>query len=287
VTTRREVEKAVWHSKLEPPAKLIVLALAAKSDNDTAVVEPKFTPSLSTLQAMTGLSRSAVAEWLNALEDAGWVKRSRPPAGSRDVRTSYALLVGALSAARRKRKPSSPPGGPANEPDVSEFGSPQDGLVRQEDHPSSPPSGPGVVRLADPSSPPSGPAPLENSPTESSSPKEPSSASKPKRRVTDDDPDFAAFWLAYPRKISKGHARTAWATATKDADPAAIVAAAETFAGQCERFHTEQRFIPHPTTWLRGERWADQPETAARSSPTNGYQAFTNPADEDAYGGTL
>lgn len=105
MATRWEVEKAVLWSSLEPSARLIVLALLTKADNETAVISADRTPSLVTLAGMTGLARSAVAEWLNALEDAGWVKRTRPPAGKRD-RTTYALLVGAQTAARRARSES-------------------------------------------------------------------------------------------------------------------------------------------------------------------------------------
>lgn len=105
MATRWEVEKAVLWSDLEPPARLIVLALLTKADNDTAAIAPDRTPSLSTLTVMTGLARSAVTEWLNALEDAGWVKRVRPPSGKRD-RTTYALLVGAQTAVRRPRSES-------------------------------------------------------------------------------------------------------------------------------------------------------------------------------------
>lgn len=292
MTTRREVERAVWHSELEPPARLLVLALLSKSDNDTAIVPPEFTPSLTTLEAMTGLSRSAIGEWLNAVEDAGWVKRTRPPAGSRTARTTYSLLVGSPTAVRRsrdERKPrkkaaTSTPGGLPNDGDASGFGSAPSGLVRQADHSGSTPGGPEVVRQADSTSTPGGPAPLTLLPTEGESPQEHSPVAKKPRRVTDDDPDFAAFWSTYPRRTDKGHARTAWASAVKVESPAGIVAGAERFAARCARFQTEQRFIPHPSTWLRGERWADEPEATPR---TNGHQPFMNPTDADAYGGTL
>lgn len=141
MTTRWEIESAVWHSELEPAARLIVLALLRKADNDNAVVPPEHTPSLTTLQAMTGLSRSSLTDWLNALEDAGWVKRTRPPKGTRTERTSYALLVGSPSAQRRVKS------------------GPRAGLVRQPDH-SGPVAGLELVRQPDPGSPAAGPAPL-------------------------------------------------------------------------------------------------------------------------------
>lgn len=154
MATRWEVEKAVLWSCMEPPARLIVLALLTKADNDTAVVPREHSPSLTTLGAMTGLARSALAEWLNALEDGGWVKRTRPPAGSRTEQTSYALLIGAQEVVRRPR-------------------------IRQSAQRTSPPSGPDLVRLADAGSPPSGHAttnPL------------PKPLPEPSRRETDEAP---------------------------------------------------------------------------------------------------
>lgn len=102
MATRWEVEKAVLWSDLEPPARLIVLTLLTKVDNETGAISTEHTPSLSTLVGMTGLARSAVTEWLNALEDAGWVKRIRPPVGKRG-RTTYVLLIGAQTVVRRTR----------------------------------------------------------------------------------------------------------------------------------------------------------------------------------------
>lgn len=139
MTTRWEVEKAVCWSNLEPPARLIMLALLTKSGNETAVVKPEHAPSLTTLAAMTGLSRSTVADWLNALEDAGWIKRHRPAKGGRS-RTTYTLLIGSPTAKRRART------------------SPTGGLVRQADQSTSPARGPLLVRQADSTSPPVGPA---------------------------------------------------------------------------------------------------------------------------------
>lgn len=75
------------------------------------------------------------------------------------------------------------------------------------------------------------------------------------RSATEDDPDFTAFWDAYPRKTAKGQARTAWRTALHRAPAAAIVAAAAAFAVTVRG--RDSRYIPHPATWLNGERWAD------------------------------
>lgn len=97
---------------------------------------------------------------------------------------------------------------------------------------------------------------------------------KPKKskRGGDDDPDFARFWAAYPRKVGKGQARKAWAAAT------GRFPASEVLAGlQGAKWPSDARYIPYPATWLNGERWADQePDNSlgarllrATSSPTH------------------
>ena len=71
---------------------------------------------------------------------------------------------------------------------------------------------------------------------------------------------FEAFWDLYPRKVSKGHAVKAWGAATKRTEPPVII---EGLRRQLPALgKLESRFIPHPATWLNGERWADQPATS-------------------------
>jgi hypothetical protein len=80
----------------------------------------------------------------------------------------------------------------------------------------------------------------------------PSSSAPP----TDDDPDWSAFWAAYPRKVGKGQARRAWPKATKAADRADIITGAKRYAEQ--RRGQDAQYTAHPATWLNGERWTDQ-----------------------------
>lgn len=77
---------------------------------------------------------------------------------------------------------------------------------------------------------------------------------------SDDDPDFTAFWSAYPRKVGKGQARKAWraAVAGRRVNPKELIAASERFGSDCRSRGTEAQFIPHPATWLNGERYADE-----------------------------
>jgi len=71
------------------------------------------------------------------------------------------------------------------------------------------------------------------------------------------NPLFAAFWQAYPRKIGKGAARTAFDRARKLADANDIIKAAMVYSRHCQEMQTEPKYIPHATTWLNQERWED------------------------------
>lgn len=65
---------------------------------------------------------------------------------------------------------------------------------------------------------------------------------------------FEDFWQAYPRKIGKGQARRAWRTAMAKVSVEVVMQALRT-----QRFDARERFVPHPATWLNGERWLDEP----------------------------
>ena len=64
---------------------------------------------------------------------------------------------------------------------------------------------------------------------------------------------FAEFWLAYPRKVGKGTALKAYAKALKKTQPQTILAAVKAYP-----WPADKEFVPHPSTWLNGERWADE-----------------------------
>lgn len=103
---------------------------------------------------------------------------------------------------------------------------------------------------------PSGVRPTRPDPTR---PKELKNTPRAPRSVRADDPDFAAFWSVYPKRVDKGHALKAWTKAIKEAEPADILRGAKVYADQIEA-SGETRFIPHPSTWLNGTRWTDEPE---------------------------
>jgi hypothetical protein len=78
------------------------------------------------------------------------------------------------------------------------------------------------------------------------------------------DPDFRAFWDAYPRKVDKGHARKAWIAIMKKGgvEPGDIIAGAIAYRNDPKR-KPDITFTAHPATWLNGERWTDYDEADA------------------------
>lgn len=97
---------------------------------------------------------------------------------------------------------------------------------------------------------------------------------------------FDEFWSHWPRKIAKTTARKAWQAAIKSgADAQRVINGAKAFAAFCEQARTEPRFIPHAATWLRAERWLDEPQPLARAA--GDWQPYRNPTDPNAYGGEL
>jgi len=80
-------------------------------------------------------------------------------------------------------------------------------------------------------------------------------------------PTFDDFWKLYPRKIAKGHARLAFNRALKKTDAQTIFDAVAKFSESVE--YKEKQYIPHPTTWLNGERWDDEIDDVSGRSNTD------------------
>lgn len=116
------------------------------------------------------------------------------------------------------------------------------------------------------------PIPLRE-PSDSLSPSRPapveprSSIAKPRKpRPKADEVAFDEWYGLYPRKIAKGTARKAYSAAIGRGVPHAdLVAGVRRHAAACAG--KDPKFIPHPATWLNGERWADE-EPAGPGRPT-------------------
>lgn len=76
--------------------------------------------------------------------------------------------------------------------------------------------------------------------------------------------DFDDFWDICPRKIGKGQARKAYATARSKTDKETIIAGMRRYSITAKG--TETKFIAHPATWLNGERWDDEEADSAKGN---------------------
>jgi hypothetical protein len=84
-------------------------------------------------------------------------------------------------------------------------------------------------------------------------------------RSTEVDPMFLRFWENYPRKVGKKQALKAWNRYAKRNQPK-ILDGLTAWNQHWRHEKTETQYIPHPTTWLRQERWEDHPLTTARET---------------------
>lgn len=72
---------------------------------------------------------------------------------------------------------------------------------------------------------------------------------------------FAAWYAEYPRKVARGAALVAYRKAVRKISTDPVEAAAVIFEGLRRfRFSPDPQYRPHPSTWLNGERWADEDE---------------------------
>lgn len=77
---------------------------------------------------------------------------------------------------------------------------------------------------------------------------------------------FDQFWAAYPRKEGKKKAWEKWQKL--DPDPVLFAAILSGLDAHIRSEQWRRGVIPHPTTWLNGERWEDELTPAA--SPDRG-----------------
>ncbi|MCF7558887.1 hypothetical protein [Pseudomonas petrae] len=78
---------------------------------------------------------------------------------------------------------------------------------------------------------------------------------------------FERFWKLYPRKVDKVKAEKAWIKLNVTEEMFAVIATV--LARQCQSvgwLKSGGQFIPHPTTWINGNRWEDEPLAAAAQS---------------------
>tara|TARA_R110000772_G_scaffold7311_1_gene25021 strand:+ start:1036 stop:1662 length:627 start_codon:yes stop_codon:yes gene_type:complete len=69
--------------------------------------------------------------------------------------------------------------------------------------------------------------------------------------------NFEEFWTAYPRKTNKGFTRKVFAKLNPSEE---LLKKMIYSIAQHKKQWTDPKYIPHPSTWLNGERWEDELE---------------------------
>lgn len=78
--------------------------------------------------------------------------------------------------------------------------------------------------------------------------------------MRDPETDFDRFWQAYPKRQKKADARKAWTQLKPDAALVQRMLDALQWQTQQPAWLKEGgQFVPLPASWLRGERWEDEP----------------------------
>ena len=87
---------------------------------------------------------------------------------------------------------------------------------------------------------------------------------------------FEDFWLLYPKKVAKADARKAWSR-IPPREHMAILEAEVLWSKVWAA--SEWQYLPHPATWLRGERWADElPPEYRQTHASHAAAALPEPA---------
>lgn len=79
------------------------------------------------------------------------------------------------------------------------------------------------------------------------------------------DTTFAQFWAIYPRRVNKKEAQKAWSQLHPPPELVTeILAALAWQVRQPQWLKDDAAYVPHAATWLRGERWEDEPPPSLR-----------------------
>lgn len=84
--------------------------------------------------------------------------------------------------------------------------------------------------------------------------------------VTDEHPDFAAFWIAYPKRVQRKKASEAFSKAITKTTLPVMLTALEWQRNQPMWLKNGGEYIIYPQGWLNQERWTDEPFHAAQVS---------------------
>jgi Helix-turn-helix domain len=233
---------AVFALDIAASEKLVLLAMADHARDDGTGCYP----SIELLARKTSQSRRGVQKIMRRLEDFGLIAPSKVSRGGPRRSTEYTLTLAnseprSLFASTQPRTPvheTANPGAPNRERQCIK---PRTRFARTIKNHQEPSGNPAAAK------PPLG---LD--------PRKPKSVSAAKPAAgSPDPPGFERFWKTYPRKLDKQDARKAWDKAALELFADLICAGVEAWKSSWD----DERFIPHPTTFLKKRRWEAEPPT--------------------------
>ena len=90
------------------------------------------------------------------------------------------------------------------------------------------------------------------------------SLTRPDKEIS---PEFNAFWEMYPKRVARKDAWKAWTKLNPSKELVTKIQQALAWqTRQPDWLREGGKFVPYPATWLRAERWDDEPPTMTRVS---------------------
>lgn len=84
------------------------------------------------------------------------------------------------------------------------------------------------------------------------------------------DKNFEKFWSAYPRKVSRQQAVSAWEKLAPDEALTERILSSLQRDKSCKQWTSDNGlFIPYPANWLNNRRWEDELSVSFGAPPTN------------------
>jgi len=249
-----------WDLDLPATPKLVFLALCDSADDTTR----QCYPSLQTIMTKAGVSKANLSYVLRAFESIGALSRdNRQRKNGGDTSTLYTINHFDIDAESFKKEYQRAKGYNKRSDVKSEHAN-----TRKEPHTNTetPQSEHGGSSLSEHPK-----HPKVNTPqtpqsehggcslSEHATYNEPSNISlnrHSKEVAVEVVDDFDTFWSAYPNKVGKANAKKAWSKKKPDIDTVLRAINMQQLTHQWSK--NNGRFIPHPTTWLNGERWNDE-----------------------------
>jgi hypothetical protein len=258
--SNKAITWAYAQTELKPGPRFVLVTLADMADQEHSCY-----PGKVLLKTLTGFGLTAITTHLETLATGGYLatERRHKKNGARTSDRYYLDVDGALQKAHQEAENVTPESGStASEPNPG---------FREDVTPDSGESNPGfrayVPYIA-----------FNPQLTPSNEPSDSLIAGDELALIAAPEPVdwFAAFWDVYPRHEAKAKAVIAFAKAAKKLSPAGLVDAARRFRDDPNR-NPDSKYLPHPATWLNGERWTD--EIAASPPPGSGPRKLT-PAEQ-------